>query len=115
MTKLTILWLIIISLLAAVALFLLNGAAFNACYDFHISNLFLGFANVSPEMSCLISVTIVIFLILFLGPLLLTLLFYGIYVLIFNRPMEFSRTILWITWLIFLYYCIFLLNFYPIV
>lgn len=115
MTKLTILWFALISLIATMVILIFNGAVFQACYNEHITILSLQIAQLSPLVNCLLYIGIIVFLILFVCPLLLTIIIYAVYILIFNRPMRFATYLQWFFWFIFLYFVTFQLNLIPLI
>lgn len=113
MTKLTVLWIGIVSIIAVLIIFLFGGNVFSECYGQNAVVLSLGIPQFSPMVNCDLYTGIIVFLLLFLGSVLATLVVYAIYVLIFNRPMSTARYLLWLIWFIILYFVIFELTLLP--
>lgn len=111
MTKLTILWLGIMSILCSLLIMIFNGSAYAVCFSPEVSVFTMHIPYVSAMITCMGSIFLIIAFMLFVGPLLITLCFYMVYVIIYNHEMAFARTILWFSWLIFLYFAIFQLYF----
>jgi len=111
MTKLTILWLGIVSVLCSLLIMIFNGSAYAVCFSPEISVFTLHIPYLTPMAACMASIFLTIVLLLFIGPLLITLCFYTVYVVIYNNEMAFAKSILWFSWLIFLYFAIFELYF----
>lgn len=113
MTKLSVLWIGLISLLVTMLLFLFHGNVFAECYGLNASLLTLGISSLSPFTNCLLYTGVTVFGILFLGPVLVTLSIYAIYIVIFDRPMQSSNYLLWLIWFILLYFVVFQINLLP--
>lgn len=117
MNKITILWLGIATFIACWLILLFHGAAFHECYDPHL-NLFdwhLPYLNLhlTPSINCLLYAWFIVYGIIFFGSLASMLLLNGIYIIIFNRPLSAAHYILWFSWLALVYFCFFLLTFFP--
>lgn len=108
MNKYTIIWLGITSLIATLLLWIFHGTLFAACYSPFPG--FKGYIFIADQnlANCLIYASSISFLALFFIPLIVTLVIYGIYVIIFNHEPTFSRWVMWFNWLIVLYYIMFL-------
>lgn len=113
MTKLTVLWLAIVSFIAVLVMFLFRAAVFQECYGFATPLLGFAIPYLSPFTNCMFYVGTLIFLVLFLGSTALTFAVYAIYVLVYNRPMPSAQYFLWLSWLVFLYLILFEIRFFP--
>lgn len=113
MTKLSVLWLAIISFIAVLIMFLFHASIFQVCYGLEAPLLSLAIPNLSPTANCLFYSGSFVFLLLFLGSSVLTLIAYAIYVLIYNRPMPSTQYLLWLTWAVFLYLILFEYSLFP--
>lgn len=117
MTKLTIIWVGLCSLISTLIMLIFRSAAFDICYSpvfiftlpFHIPYLNL----LPPLVECLISVGVLIFVIQFFFPIIIVFIFTTFYVLIFNKSMPSARIILWFLWFVFLWFSLFELNLVP--
>lgn len=114
MSKNNLIWLFIISFIATCCIWLFNGSLFSVCYSMHPELLNFHLLIKNPTANCILYGFAIAFGALFCVPTLVTLLFYGIYVLIFNRAMAASHYIIWFVWFIALYYITFQVDFLPL-
>lgn len=115
MTKITVLWLSLTGFFVSGLLLLFNGSAYKVCTWPNMHLFGLGIARLSPLINCQLAVFLITLIVLIVIPLLTLLLLSGIYVLIFNKSMPFSRTILWFIWLACVYYATFQLYLIPLI
>jgi hypothetical protein len=115
MTRVTLIWFILMSLLATLVIWLFHGALFESCYQpfpkFGDFNLWPQY----PLISCVLYNIMFALVCLIIAPLAITFVFYIFYVLIFNRPLPFTLTVLWLSWLVAFYFLFFEIMPFPYV